>query len=292
MLRRSWILGVPGLLAQSRPLFSFGVLADIQYADQDTWGAREYRKSIEKLEHCSTEFGRERLAFVIQLGDLVDGGLANLDRILPVYNRIAAPKHHALGNHDFCAERDVLLKRLGMSAAYYQFSQDRWRFVVLDGMNVSVAGGWRESEEPYREGRELLSALQKERTRNAQTWNGAVGRRQRSWLTEVLGRAVRQNERAIVFCHFPVLAAACRPEHLLWDHREVLAILEAHRCVAAYMCGHDHRGGYAEGNGIHHVTFAGMVEHSAGECCHVVDVYKDRLVVRGAGATAGQTLVL
>ena len=283
MRRRSWVFGVPGLLAAEPPLFSFGVLADIQYADQDTAMGREYRRSVEKLERCSAALRSERLAFVIQLGDLVDGGLENLDRILPVFNRIAAAKRHVLGNHDFCAPRDVLLKRLGMPAAYYHFAERGWRFVVLDGMDVSVADS---------EGRDLLSALRSERARNAQAWNGAVGPRQREWLAQVLAEATRRNERVIVFCHFPVLAESCRPEHLLWDHREVLAMLESQPSVVAYMNGHDHRGGYAERNGRHYVTFPGMVEHDAAQTCRVVDVYAERLVVRGAGEAAGQVLAI
>jgi hypothetical protein len=95
-----------------------------------------------------------------------------------------------------------------------------------------------------------------------------------------------------VFCHFPALAESCRPEHLLWDHREILAILESQSSVAAYLNGHDHRGGYAERNGIHYVTFPGMVEHQAARSCRVVDVYPGRLVIRAAGEAAGQVLRL
>ena len=64
----------------------------------------------------------------------------------------------------------------------------------------------------------------------------------------------------------------------------MLAILESATSMAAYMNGHDHKGGYAEHNGIHYLTFPAMVKHSAEQSCKVVDVFPDRLVVRGLGS--------
>jgi len=271
-------------------MFSFGVLADIQYADQPTANLREYRESIGKLQHCASALRSEKTSFVIQLGDLVDGGLDNLNLILPVFEGIRGPRYSALGNHDFSAGREVLLKRLSMPAAYYDFAAQGWRFVVLDGMQQSVGGGWPQSDPHYRAGRAMLDQLEAEHAINAKDWDGALGEQQREWLRGVLAKAARNGERAIVFCHFPALAESCRPEHLLWDHRQVLDILESSPAVAAYMNGHDHRGGYAEKNGIHYVTFSAMVEHDSGQSCNVVDVYSDRLTLRTAGSAQGRQL--
>jgi 3',5'-cyclic AMP phosphodiesterase CpdA len=273
--------------AAGRPRFSFGVLADIQYADKDPAGQREYRKSMDKLQACVADLRSEKLEFVIQLGDLVDGGLDNLDRILPVFNQIAAPRRHVLGNHDFSAGRGIVLKRLGLRRAYYQFRVKGWRFVVLDGMDLSVAGGWPESSAHYRLGRKMLDELQQRREPNANTWNGAVGDNERAWLRQTLQQATARGERVVVVCHFPALAASCRPDHLLWDHREIVRVLDSERSVVAYLSGHDHRGGYAAQNGIHYLTLPGMVEAPAGQACKVVDVYDDRLVVRTKAGKPG-----
>ncbi len=287
-LRRSGNLlilaGAVALCHAQRPDLSFGVIADIQYADKDTAGPREYRRSIEKLEACAAALLREEPAFTVQLGDLIDEGPANLDRILPVFNRIPAPRRHVLGNHDFCAARDIVLKRLGLRSARYQFSMRGWRFVVLDGMELSVAGRQPELAAT------LLAALRASGASNAQAWNGAAGPEQREWLRKILHEAASRRERAIVFCHFPALAESCRPEHLLWDHREVVEVLESERSAVTYMNGHDHRGGYAEKNGVHYVTFPGLVESDPARACKVVDVYPDRLVVRSAGQADGQVL--
>ena len=255
------------------PVFSFGVVTDIQYADQAAAGKRDYRASTAKLADCAAALAREHTAFVVQLGDLVDGGAASLDRILPVWERVRGPRYHVLGNHDFVLPRAALLERLGLQSPYYEFSVRDWRFVVLDGMHVSASRG----------GAALLEELRRAGAPNAQEWNGAVGPEQRRWLEGVLADAARRRQRAVVFCHFPVLAAACRPEHLLWDHDQVLSILETQPAVAAWMNGHDHRGGYAARQGIHHVTFPGLVEIDAASACRVVDVYTNRLVVRIAG---------
>jgi 3',5'-cyclic AMP phosphodiesterase CpdA len=275
-----------------QPQFSFGVIADVQYADKDTAGVREYRRSSGKLEQCAALLRKERPAFTIQLGDLVDGGLPNLDRILQVYRRMPAPRYHVLGNHDFCADRPTLLKHLDMPAAYYDFAVHGWRFVVLDSMQQSVAGSWPEDDPHAVAGRQLLEKLRASRAVNAQTWDGALGPEQREWLRGVLRKAGRQHERAIVFAHAPVLPESCRPAHLLWDYREVLEILKAEPAVAAYVNGHDHLGGYAQQDGIHFVTLPAVVEHEVSQSCQVMDVFPDRLVLRQAGTAAGRALQL
>jgi manganese-dependent ADP-ribose/CDP-alcohol diphosphatase len=298
-MRRGFVYCVLAALARlaygqgeaSRPIFSFGIVADIQYADQPTNIGREYRQSIEKLQRCESALRGEKTSFVVQLGDFVDVGLENLDRLLPIFQQIPAPRYSVLGNHDvFTIPREVLLKRLGMPAAYYEFSVRGWRFLVLDGMQESVHGGWPESDPRYLAGRDMLAVLQSEHAVNAKIWNGAVGEQQRKWLRQNLAEAAEKQERVIVFCHLPVLAESCRPEHLLWDHPQVLAILESARSMVAYMNGHDHKGGYAERNGIHYLTFPAMVEHDAEQSCKVVDVFSDRLIVRGAGSMVGQEL--
>ncbi|QOY87701.1 metallophosphoesterase [Paludibaculum fermentans] len=289
-------LGV-AMLAQvpvsaQQPLFSFGAIADVQYADKDDAIGRQYRVSTAKLAACANLLNRERLEFVVHLGDLIDEGAGNLEVIRKVYGQIQAPRYYVLGNHDFTAGRSTLMSVLGLNRPYYDFSVKGWTFVVLDGMNESVAGGWPEADPHAQAGRATLDALKKAGLSNAQSWNGAVGPAQRRWLQETLARAAGQGNRVIVFSHFPVLAASCRPEHLLWDHEEVLRILEASSATAAYLNGHDHKGGAALHSGIPYVTLPGMVEHAVNESCQVVDVYPDGLVVRQAGAGSGRSFPL
>ncbi len=273
------LLLAAGLIPAEQPDFSFGVIADVQYADQATAGKRDYRATVAKLETCVAALNRERPAFVVQVGDLVDSGSDNLNRILPVFDRIAAPKHHVLGNHDVLAMRT----KFSTAPAYYDFEVKHWHFIVVNGMDVSV-------RDPA--GRAELERLRAAGQPNAQEWNGGLGEKQREWLHHRLHDATAVGERAIVFCHFPVLPQSSSPQHELWDWRETLAILKDEPATVAWINGHDHRGGYAVDTGIHYITVKGMVESEPVESCRVVDVYSDRLVLRGAGQTGGQTLRL
>ncbi len=265
------------------PELSFGVLADVQYADQSTAGKRDYRASLDKLQHCAALLSREKVDFTVQLGDLIDRELTNLDRILPIFGRLPGPRYHVLGNHDLSAGRTAILDRLGLSSPYYEFEVKRWHFIVLDGMQLSA-------NDP--KGREELTRLRAAGSPNAQDWNGGLGLEQLRWLRHRLHDATAVGEHAIVFCHFPVLPESSSPEHVLWDYGEALSILEDEPATVAYMAGHDHRGGYATRSGVHYVTLHGMVESDAAESCQVVDIYPDRLVLRSAGQTAGRTLGL
>jgi hypothetical protein len=75
---------------------------------------------------------------------------------------------------------------------------------------------------------------------------------------------------------------SCRPEHLLWNWREIVAVLELEPSAAAWLNGHDHRGGYASRAGIHYVTVPGVVEHDVRGSARIVDVFPDRLVIRSS----------
>jgi 3',5'-cyclic AMP phosphodiesterase CpdA len=269
--------------AAGRPDFSFAVLADVQYADQDTAGKRDYRGSAAKLESCAAALRGEKVEFTIQLGDLVDRGLDNLERILPFFNRLPGPRYHVLGNHDLSAGREAALQRLGLSHPYYTFEVKGWHFIVLDGMAVSAHDA---------KGREVLARLRSAGAPNAQEWNGGLGEVQIEWLHQRLHDATAVGEHAIVFCHFPALPESSTPEHVLWDYRETLELLESEPATVAYLAGHDHRGGYAERGGVHYLTLRGLVESRPEESCQVVDVYPDRLVMRSAGRRTGRTLPL
>jgi 3',5'-cyclic AMP phosphodiesterase CpdA len=271
--------------------FSFAVLADVQYADKDVAGRRDYRASLEKLKQAGAAIRAARPAFAIQLGDLVDGGAANLDRILPVWNTLGVPGHSVLGNHDFCLPREVLTSRLGMPGAWYSFAQAGWRLVVLDGMDVSLPG--RAPGSPERDlALKLLEGLRAGHQPNAQDWNGAISERQRRWLGGVLEKSAAQGERVLVFCHFPILKEASTAQHLLWNADAVLQDLDRFPHVAAWMNGHDHNGGYAQRRGVHFVTFPGMIESGPRNSWTVVEVWDDRLELRGSGTSPSRTLKL
>ena len=290
------LLGAAGCNEQAKKTvpFTFGAAADVQYGDKDTAGARNYRKSIESLESCVADFNSRELAFVIQLGDLVDGGsgvAADYDNILSVYNRIRTDKYHVLGNHDFTGiARTAVLKKLGMTEAYYDFEKFGWRFVVLDPMELSIAGGWPESSENLRLGRRIYEELQKKKAPNAVPWCGALGADQLQWLKSVLADADSKKQKVVVFAHHALM-----PEnngHNIWNAEDVVEILESCDGMVAYINGHRHPGGYMERNGIHYITIEGIVEAPKENAYAFVKVSDDGIEIEGVGKTPDRNLAI
>ena len=62
--------------------------------------------------------------------------------------------------------------------------------------------------------------------------------------------------------------------------------------ILCVFCGHYHKGGYAFVDNIHHVTLEGILEAEQDECCAVVDVFDDRLEMKGHGSATTRTLKL
>jgi manganese-dependent ADP-ribose/CDP-alcohol diphosphatase len=291
MRRRSFLAmsGSAALRGQGAPELSFAVVTDIHFADQPPKGKRDYRGSWERLARAADAMNKAKPTFAIQLGDLVDDGQYSLARILPLYDALNMRRYHVLGNHDFPNGRTELMRRLGMESAWYDFAFNRWRFVVLDGMDVSVAGR-NEGTVEHAAAVKMLSGLRAQHAANAQDWNGAVGQAQLQWLRDLLARARRQKERVIVFCHLPALRESSTPQHVAWNCDEIRTILEDSGVVAAYLNGHDHNGGYAERGGIHYVTFPGMVESAVANSYTLADVFADRLELHGTGTAPSRTL--
>ena len=178
------------------------------------------------------------------------------------------------------------MKTLRLTAPYYQYSRPGWRFLVLDGMDVSSPAP--EDAVSAAEAEERLAANPK-----LISYDGAIGRRQLAWLRSQLRDAASAKQRVVVFCHEPALEAAAAADTLLWNADELASILEESGVVAAYFAGHHHAGGYAESRGIHHVTVQGLVESpKGGTACAVVEVFNDRLEVIGIGDVPSRSLRL
>ena len=276
---------------QQKPQFSFGVIADVQYADKNTAGSRHYRTSLERLTECVDDLNQRDLKFVIQLGDFIDAGKDSFDAVLPIWRELRVPRRHVIGNHDLPFSREKMLHTLELQRGYYDFIVGSWRYIVLDGMDISLYG-YPRGHAKRKEATEMLAALRDQKVKNAQTWNGGIGRDQIAWLRSTLADATQRRQRVILNCHFPILAGASSDYHLLWNHAEMLRLIEGFPCVAAWFNGHDHAGGYAAKNGIHHVTFCGMVEAPSKNAYGIVDVFADKLVVRGVGKQKNLVLAL
>lgn len=283
----SWIVGFGAFLTFfiTQPLwakesgykFSFGAIADCQYCQAPDRGGRKYSASKEKLQKCVKHFNRENLSFVIHLGDFIDRNFSSFDDLLPIYNSLDAPGYHVLGNHDFEVAdeyKSQVPEKLGMPSKYYDFKIKNWRFLCLDGNDLSFIAyprgskRYQDSETYYRE-KKIRSPK----------WNGGVGQKQMSWIREVLQTAEDSQEKVILFSHFPVYPP---DPHNLWNAKEVISLLEEFSCVKAYINGHNHKGKYGIKNGIHYLTCKGMVDTNE-SAYSIANVFEDRIEIIGYG---------
>ena len=77
-------------------MISFGVIADIQYADKEASGSREYRNTLRNLASCIADLNGRKPAFTVQLGDFVDGDGADMPKVSALFGTLRMPIHHAI----------------------------------------------------------------------------------------------------------------------------------------------------------------------------------------------------
>lgn len=246
----------------NREALRFGVISDCQFADTDEiYLDRHLRLARHKLREAVDTFRADAgLAFVLNLGDLIDRGWEHFDDVLPILDDLDCPVHHVLGNHDFDVEdacKDQVPARLGRERRFGAFSAGTsppWRFLVMDGGQVSVFARPADSVE----GRHA-EALRQSLPGPPEPWNGAAGADQLEWLRGELEGARTAGEKVVVCCHYPIVPPGER--HVLWDADDVRRILLAFDdVVAAFLCGHRHEGGVERFGRIAHLNFVGMAD--------------------------------
>ena len=277
----------------SAPLFRFGVIADPQYADlEPNLTLNRYpANSLAKLRDAIEEFNRHELAFVVTLGDIIDREWKSFDAILPVYEALRHPKHFLLGNHDFAIAPEHLKAvsaRVGMPSAYYDFAHAGYRFIVLDGNEISVFAP-PEGDPRRDEAKALMKALENSGATNGQRWNAAIGSIQYDWLVARLREAKIVGEKVIVMNHYPIFPD---DSHNALNSDRMLALLAEHDHVIAYLNGHNHAGNFGVVDGTYFINFKGMVDTEDSSAYAIVSVYEDRLDITGFGRETSRTLAL
>lgn len=276
----------------STPLFSFGIIADPQYADIPPRPEmnRYYAESLGKLGEAIDAFNARDLRFVVTLGDIIDRGWENFDAVLSCYDKLVHRSVLLPGNHDFSVAPEYLARvheRLNMPAPWYDFALGGIRFLVLDGNDISLF-----APPPGDARRDLaaqrLSALQQQGAINAQDWNASFSDVQLNWLDEKLGQADAAGEHVILFCHYPLYPLNA---HNMWDSPQILRVLQAHESAKAWFCGHNHTGNYGQQGHTHYLTFKGMVDTQSENTFAIADVYEDRVEITGFGREDSRPLI-
>ena len=134
----------------------------------------------------------------------------------------------------------------------------------------------------------MLARLQAAKVRQAKPWNGAIGAAQLAWLDRELTAARAAKLRVIMLAHHPVWPDN---DHNVWNAAEVLALLDRHRHVVAWLNGHNHAGAFGERDGLPFVTMRGMVETAATTAYAVARVQPDRLVLEGQGREPSREMI-
>jgi len=268
------------------PIFKIGLIADCQYADQGSKRNRFYRDCPEKLRAAANDFNQSELAFVVHLGDYIDTDWQSFDVVDAAAATLNVPIEHVLGNHDFFVAEHLKHKipaRMGLSSRYYSREYNNWRFIYLDGNDISLYA-WSKTSAQYSANLEIY----KTDYQHLKDWNGGIGNEQLNWIKEQLEQAQQKDQQVIFFCHFPIYPVGT---HNLWNAEQVLQLITQHDNVRAWINGHQHNGDYAHYQDIHFVTIAAMLDtplNSYGELWF----YSDHLYLKGSGRQSSFDLEL
>lgn len=271
-------------LAQT-PLLKIALLADIQYCNCEAAGSREYARSLGKLDEAVRVINAEKVSFTVEVGDMID---RDFESFAPVYQRLNSLESRWVfvpGNHDFNVD-DSLKKRVRKMVpakkGYWSEVIGDVRLVYLNGFENSVVA-YRTGTKDYKENKDRLARLEKEKAKNATDWNGGLGKKQLEWIKAEVELANREKQKLIVFGHQPIIPGEA---HSMWDSKKLLGILAAYKHQVLYICGHRHSGGDQVIGNTRILNIKGMVEQPAASF-GVLIVYPDRYEVKGFGEQTG-----
>jgi manganese-dependent ADP-ribose/CDP-alcohol diphosphatase len=270
------------------PLFSFGLISDIQYCDCDPAGTRFYRSSLSKLEEAVRSFRSDSLAFVVNLGDMIEKDFASYKPVYRILDTAGFKIYHTTGNHDFSVE-PRMKKRIpplrSSKEGYYSFNYDNYRFIILNGNELSTYATANKSV--IKDVNDFILKLKNDGELNGTDWNGGMSSKQLVWLSNQLNNSVKNNEKVFIMCHFPVYP---ENEHNLLNYTDVLTILKRYTNIIAWFNGHNHAGNYGNYNMIHFITMRGMVETEKINSYALIEVYNNKIWIKGSGREKSQIL--
>lgn len=262
--------------------FSFGMLTDVHFAAIPDRGTRKYSQSLDKVTQCIDTMNKERVSFLIELGDFKDmpvqpdknATLGYLKTIETLFSRFNGDRYHVLGNHD----EDCISKREFYSIAkntgfageetWYAFKKGGYHFLVMDACFDSTGRSYEMGNFD---------------------WSDAnIPPQELKWLEKELKNS---DLPVIVFVHQLLYGNS---KATIKNAGMVRSVLEKSNKVQCVFQGHEHSGGYEKINGIHYYTLKGMIEGNFTESNSFakVTLEKNKILIRGYGNAITQTLTL
>ncbi len=260
-----------------------GIIADCQYCNCEfnkEWN-NSYRQGAPRLQVAVDNFNANKVDVVFHLGDFIDRDFESYAVVKPIISELKMPHYFVLGNHEFSVAdslKEEVLPMLNLTHAYYTVRKKNWLFIVLDGTDISTYRSSDSSKIKF--ANQQMQYFAKQGRPQAKPWNGAIGAAQLDWLENQLKKADKNKLKVVVLGHFPVLPKAALN---LWNDEEVVALLEKYQCVKAYFNGHHHPGNYVEHQGIHYITFQGMVRSKEDTAYAIVTLNKKEITIKGVG---------
>ncbi len=170
-----------------KPLFKFGIIADVQYSDNEPIGTRYYRSSLTKLNEALSVFKDDSVDFVINLGDLIDKDFRSYKPVMTMLDSFGLKIYHVSGNHDYSVKPYYKKKIPALvyeKKGYYSFSYGKFRFIFLNGNEISTYIS--ANKRTIKKASDYISELKEKGEINAIEWNGGISSKQLEWLSEQL----------------------------------------------------------------------------------------------------------
>ncbi len=270
--------------------FKIGIIADCQYCDCEVKWDRYYKKAPQKLKEAINTLNKDSLAYTIHLGDFIDKEFKSLDSILPTWNSLKSTSYHVLGNHDFDVNdtnKQRVIKKLNLKSRYYSFIQKDWRFIVLDGNDLSFYGTT--SKIKAQQTDSLFNFLKDKDLPYVKKWNGGLSNKQLAWIKSELNLAEKENQKVGFYCHFPIYPI---DQHNIWNRDQLISLIKPYKNVKLFFNGHNHAGAYKIVDDVHYLTFKGMVDTENTSAFAKVTFDKDTVFIKGFEREPSRKLVI
>lgn len=270
--------------------FKIGVVTDSQYCNCDIKWNRYYKKAPQRLKEAVSVLNNDTLSYTIHLGDFIDKNFESLDSVLPTWEKLKSPSYHVLGNHDFEVKDSLkkeVIQQFNLKSRYYSFVEKDWRFIVLDGNDLSFYGALTETKKQQTDS--LFNSFKDRDLPYLKEWNGGLSTKQLTWVKEELEKAVKNNEKVGFYCHFSIFPV---DQHNIWNRDQFLSLIKPYKNVKIFFNGHNHAGGYQLVDNVHYLTFKGMVDTENTSAFAKVKFDKDTITVEGFYREPSRKLVI